>query len=338
VWVFAAKTLGERLAVGLLRDQAMRLVAIGALVVTLTGCATTTATRTASVDVAGRWTGTWLGYGVATVPRDEEITLELARSGTGRLLMASTLAADHVPDSVRDSGMAGVRIVFDVSGTRVRLIHELGSELFEAHLVLTDGRLVGHVLRSDPAVRLDLTREKPAAAIAPAAIVSVAAGPPPPPPRPVEPPRAAPPPAPALAEAAPPAPSRAPDEVPSRGAPPSTEFVAVRELRSIHFDFDRSDVRPADATILDANVEWLRAHPEALVLIEGHCDERGTAEYNLALGERRARSTMTYLVGRGIAEARITITSYGLERPVCTQRTEACRVRNRRASFLVRPR
>jgi peptidoglycan-associated lipoprotein len=319
----------------------MRLVAIGSLVAVLAGCAAST-TGTASVDVAGRWTGTWLGYGVATVPRDEEVTLDLVQSGmagTGRILMQSTLAADHVPDSVRDSGMAGVRIVFDVSGTRVRLVHELGPLLFEAHLMLAEDRMVGHVLRTDPTIRLDLSREKPSAASAPVAVVSVApvapAPAPPSPPAPLaEPARAAGPPPPPAAETSRPAPEAAPP----RGEPPSTEFLGVRDLRPIHFDFDRSEVRPTDATILDANAEWLRAHPEALVLIEGHCDERGTAEYNLALGERRARSTMTYLVGRGIAEARITITSYGLERPVCTQRTEACWARNRRASFLVQPR
>jgi peptidoglycan-associated lipoprotein len=317
VCAFTAKTPGERLAVGLLWGQAMRLVAIGSLVAVLAGCAAST-TRTASVDVAGRWTGTWLGYGVATVPRDEEVTLDLVQSGmagTGRMLMQSTLAADHVPDSVRDSGMAGVRIVFDVSGTRVRLVHELGPLLFEAHLMLADDRMVGHVLRTDPTIRLDLSREKPSAASAPVAVVSVTpvapAPPPPPPPSPLPPARSAEP-APAAAPPPPPAPEAsrpAPEAAPPRGEPPSTEFLGVRELRPIHFDFDRSEVRPADATILDANAEWLRAHPEALVLIEGHCDERGTAEYNLALGERRARSTLTELVGRGIAEARITITS-----------------------------
>jgi peptidoglycan-associated lipoprotein len=127
-------------------------------------------------------------------------------------------------------------------------------------------------------------------------------------------------------------------EAPPRAAPPPSEFFAVPGLRPIHFAFDRSDIRPGDRAILDANAEWLGANPDHLVLIEGHCDERGTAEYNLALGERRARSTMDYLVTRGIAETRMTITSYGFERPVCTQHTEACWARNRRAVLLVKPR
>jgi peptidoglycan-associated lipoprotein len=150
---------------------------------------------------------------------------------------------------------------------------------------------------------------------------------PPPAPPPPEPPRAvAPPPEPPAVEA------------PARAAPSPSEFFAVPDLRAIHFAFDRSDIRPGDRAILDANAEWLRAHPDHLVLIEGHCDERGTAEYNLALGERRARATMDYLVTRGIAETRMTITSYGFERPVCTQHTEGCWARNRRAVLLVKPR
>ena len=74
------------------------------------------------------------------------------------------------------------------------------------------------------------------------------------------------------------------------------------------------------------------------MLIEGHCDERGTNEYNLALGERRAKSTMNYLVSQGIQASRITIISYGEERPVCTEKTEECWAKNRRAHFLVKPR
>jgi peptidoglycan-associated lipoprotein len=89
---------------------------------------------------------------------------------------------------------------------------------------------------------------------------------------------------------------------------------------------------------LDANRTWLKAHDNSLVLIEGHCDERGTAEYNLALGERRATSTMNYLVSRGIPAGRITIVSYGKERPVCTEHNQRCWARNRRDHFLVKDR
>ena len=122
------------------------------------------------------------------------------------------------------------------------------------------------------------------------------------------------------------------------GARPSPkEFVAVAELRDVFFDFDKYDVRPSDAKILDANASWLKSN-DNLVLIEGHCDERGTNEYNLALGERRAKSTMNYLVSQGIQASRITIISYGEERPLCTDKTEDCWAKNRRAHFLVKPR
>ena len=122
------------------------------------------------------------------------------------------------------------------------------------------------------------------------------------------------------------------------GARPSPkEFVAVPELKDVFFDFDKYDIRPADAKTLDGNATWLKSNPNHLVLIEGHCDERGTNEYN-ALGERRAKSTMNYLVSQGIQSSRITIISYGEERPVCTEKTEQCWAKNRRAHFLVKPR
>jgi len=125
---------------------------------------------------------------------------------------------------------------------------------------------------------------------------------------------------------------------PAPGARPSPkEFVAVAELKDVFFDFDKYDVRPSDAKVLDANASWLKSN-DNLVLIEGHCDERGTNEYNLALGERRAKSTMNYLVSQGIQASRITIISYGEERPLCTEKTEDCWAKNRRAHFLVKPR
>jgi len=122
------------------------------------------------------------------------------------------------------------------------------------------------------------------------------------------------------------------------GARPSPkEFVAVAELKDVFFDFDKYDVRPGDAKVLDGNASWLKSN-DNLVLIEGHCDERGTNEYNLALGERRAKSAMNYLVSQGIQASRITIISYGEERPLCTDKTEDCWAKNRRAHFLVKPR
>jgi len=118
-------------------------------------------------------------------------------------------------------------------------------------------------------------------------------------------------------------------------APPA-EFKSIPELRGVFFDFDKSTIRTDAARTLDTNIAWLKSNPAALILIEGHCDERGTNAYNLALGERRARATQDYLEARGVAAARITIISYGEERPACTARNEACWAQNRRAHFLTK--
>jgi peptidoglycan-associated lipoprotein len=120
--------------------------------------------------------------------------------------------------------------------------------------------------------------------------------------------------------------------------PEITEFKPMPTLGDVFFDFDAYDIRPGDARVLDANIDWLRAHAEHLVLIEGHCDERGTNEYNMALGDHRARATKNYLVAHGIAEARIVTFSYGEERPFCIERAEGCWAQNRRAHFRVKAR
>jgi peptidoglycan-associated lipoprotein len=137
---------------------------------------------------------------------------------------------------------------------------------------------------------------------------------------------------------APAPPTAAPQAAATTARPSPKEFMAIPELKPIYFDFDKYDIRPADARVLDANASWLKSNADQLVLIEGHCDERGTNEYNLALGERRAKSTMNYLVSQGVQASRITIISYGEERPVCTQHNEECWSKNRRAQFLVKPR
>ncbi len=159
---------------------------------------------------------------------------------------------------------------------------------------------------------------------------------------------AAPAPAPAPRAAAPgPAPTAAaPAEsgTATTAAPASTarpslkEFTAVAALKDVFFEFDKYDIRGEDAKTLDANATWLKANAENLVLIEGHCDERGTNEYNLALGERRAKAAMNYLVSQGVQANRITIISYGEERPLCNEKNESCWSKNRRAHFLVKPR
>jgi peptidoglycan-associated lipoprotein len=149
---------------------------------------------------------------------------------------------------------------------------------------------------------------------------------------------AAAPPAPAPVQSAPPTAATTTPAPSSTARPAVQDFAAVPELADVFFDFDKYDIRPGDAKTLDANANWLKSNPNHLVLIEGHCDERGTNEYNLALGERRAKSTMNYLVSQGVQANRITIISYGEERPQCTEHNEACWAKNRRAHFLVKPR
>jgi len=120
--------------------------------------------------------------------------------------------------------------------------------------------------------------------------------------------------------------------------PAPQEFRADAALKDVYFDFDKYDIRPVDAKSLDSNATWLKSNASHLILIEGHCDERGTNEYNLALGERRAKSSMNYLVSQGVQASRITIISFGEERPGCTEKAEECWAKNRRAHFLVKPR
>lgn len=126
------------------------------------------------------------------------------------------------------------------------------------------------------------------------------------------------------------------------GLPPVREYEATAELRDVYFDFGKAVIRASDVNILDANAAWLRAHPDQLVLIEGHCDNRGVGsvknEFNMALGEQRAQAAMNHLVAKGVHPSRITIISYGEERPVCAVDDEPCWRQNRRARFLVKPR
>jgi peptidoglycan-associated lipoprotein len=118
--------------------------------------------------------------------------------------------------------------------------------------------------------------------------------------------------------------------------PNPKDFTTTAQLKDIRFDFDRYDIRPEDSEVLDANAESLKSNPKLLVLIEGHADQRGTTEYNMALADRRAKASMNYLVSRGVRLNRITIISYGKERPICAEPSEDCWSQNRRAHFLVK--
>lgn len=105
-------------------------------------------------------------------------------------------------------------------------------------------------------------------------------------------------------------------------------------LGDVYFDYDRSELRADARDRLAANARFLAEYPQFVVTVEGHCDERGTAEYNLALGQRRARTALDY-VG-GLADAsRLQAVSYGRERPVCSESDESCWWKNRRAAFVV---
>lgn len=106
-------------------------------------------------------------------------------------------------------------------------------------------------------------------------------------------------------------------------------------LKDIHFDFDRYDIRPGDAEILKANAALLARYPKMKIQIEGHCDERGTVEYNLALGERRANSTKKYLNSLGLAGDRISAISYGEERPLDPGHNEEAWAKNRRGHTII---
>jgi peptidoglycan-associated lipoprotein len=111
--------------------------------------------------------------------------------------------------------------------------------------------------------------------------------------------------------------------------------VGSGPLKDIYFDFDRYDLREDARGTLKANADWLKKNPAVRVEIEGHCDDRGTNEYNLALGAKRAQSAKDYLATLGITGERLSTISYGEEIPVCRDQSEECRSKNRRARFVI---
>jgi peptidoglycan-associated lipoprotein len=106
-------------------------------------------------------------------------------------------------------------------------------------------------------------------------------------------------------------------------------------LQMIHFDYDKYFIRDDAKPTLEANAEWLKKYDSAVILVEGHCDERGTEEYNLALGEKRAKSTLDYLTSLGISSDRIRTISYGKSLPLDPGHNEISWQKNRRAQFLI---
>ena len=109
--------------------------------------------------------------------------------------------------------------------------------------------------------------------------------------------------------------------------------AAAAALVTVHFDYDKAEIKEKDRTILQGVADFMKAFPAAKVEIEGHCDERGTNEYKLALGNKRAAAAMAYLKTLGVDEARFTTISYGKEKPLCTEAKEACWSQNRRGEF-----
>ncbi len=106
-------------------------------------------------------------------------------------------------------------------------------------------------------------------------------------------------------------------------------------LSDAFFDYDQSDLREDARSALAGDAEWLKKYPSVQVLIEGHCDERGTAAYNLALGDKRANAAKEYLTSLGVDGGRVRTVSYGKERPFCTESTESCWQQNRRGHIVI---
>jgi peptidoglycan-associated lipoprotein len=160
-----------------------------------------------------------------------------------------------------------------------------------------------------------------------------------------EPPPPAPPPP--VAPAAPPAPPAPPPPAPPPAAPRALteeeifagksldQLNAERPLGDVYFDLDESTIRDDARGLLQKNAEWMKRWSSTRVTVEGHADERGSAEYNLALGERRASAVRDYLVSLGIGADRVSIVTKGKESPFCTESNESCWQQNRRGHFII---
>jgi peptidoglycan-associated lipoprotein len=138
---------------------------------------------------------------------------------------------------------------------------------------------------------------------------------------------------PPAAEAPPPAQQSAPEQqsrVESTTVPGSIQDFRVNVGDTVHFAYDKSDITSEDRDILQRQAQWLQKYPQVRVTVEGHCDPRGTREFNLALGGRRANAVRDYLVSLGVASSRVDTISYGKERPVCTESDESCYAQDRR--------
>ena len=115
---------------------------------------------------------------------------------------------------------------------------------------------------------------------------------------------------------------------------PSDDELFLREVRDAYFDYDKADIRPDARASLSQTADFLKGHPSIKATIEGHCDERGSTEYNLALGDRRATAVKQYLVSLGVSADRLSTVSFGKEKPFCNESNESCWQQNRRGHFV----
>jgi peptidoglycan-associated lipoprotein len=125
-----------------------------------------------------------------------------------------------------------------------------------------------------------------------------------------------------------------PPAAPAPGPSLTDQQAFQQQVKDIYFDYDKYDLRPTDQAVIQQDVQFLQSHPNVRITVEGHCDERGSTEYNLALGDNRANAAVAALTQAGIAADRIKKISYGKEKPFCTESTEECWQQNRRAHFV----
>ena len=122
---------------------------------------------------------------------------------------------------------------------------------------------------------------------------------------------------------------------PQKTSEPTMQELFDRAVKDAYFDYDKADVRPDARDALTQTAQFLRSYPQLKIVVEGHCDERGSTEYNLALGDRRAAAAKQFLTSLGISAERMETVSYGKERPFCTASTDECYQQNRRAHIVL---
>lgn len=125
-----------------------------------------------------------------------------------------------------------------------------------------------------------------------------------------------------------------PPPPPAAAPAPSSEELFSQNIKDVYFDYDNAKIRPDQEAAVQSDIDFLKQHPDISFTIEGHCDERGSTEYNLALGDNRANAVKNALVQGGISADRIKTISYGKERPFCTEHNEQCWQQNRRGHFV----